>query len=313
MRYDFRWEYQFDKPSYGPGDVAQVNLKVTNTGDVPILVVSVVLHTAFGMYSFEVAKSIIEPGLHANIGALRAQLPTDQVGTFGLSVEMAVTHQMDGQWQAYRQEKWENVSLLNIRPSEILPVFVSRGVRPDDRAISDPLVSVLRDWGLETRTVGVEILVPDEQVPDRVRQEILAAPGLILVATPRSLDAITRAWKTFEWAHAEVAMAYAQDRPILVLCEETVQPSGLPSYLETLGLVQCIKFRGDDPLAARTQINAYMAWFRSNVKACQKKMRSSEFWNGIKGVLAFVGGLATAGALAGMVSGSGDDDDGEEE
>ncbi|MCB9895689.1 MAG: hypothetical protein H6839_14685 [Planctomycetes bacterium] len=309
MAYAFNWEYQFDKPSYEPGEDAQIRLTVTNTGDVPILVCSVALRTAFGVYSFEIAKVIIEPNHRAAVGTLRAKLPSDRVGSFCLSVEMSVTYATDGQWQPFRQEYWENVSLLNIRPAEVLPVFVSRGVRSEDRAISDPLVSILRDWGLDTRTVGVEILVPSDQVPDRVRQEVLAAPGLILVATPRSLDAITRAWKTFEWAHAEVAMAYAQDRPILVLCEASVEPSGLPSYLESLGLVRCIKFSASDPLATRDAINANMAWFRANVKACQKQMRSSEFWNGMKGVLAFVGGLATAGAIAGMVSGSDDDDD----
>ena len=310
--YSFKWEYTFDSASYEPGGLAKIRVAVSNTGPVPIQIDKMVMRTAFGSYSLEVRKVVVGVGRRENVGSIDAILPSDQLGRFLWSMEMTVNFHHEGQWQGWFAETWTDMDVLTLSPREILPVFVSRGVRPEDRAISDPLVEILQAWGLETRTVGVEIHVPPAQVPDRVRQEVLAAPGLILIATPRSLDAITNGWKTFEWAHAELGMAYAQNRPILVLCAEGVEPAGLPGYLKQLGQVKWIKFNSGNPTSVRAELYASMLWYRHNVRLCIKKMRSERLWEGVKGFLAVVGGVATVAVAANAISGD-DEDYGEEE
>jgi hypothetical protein len=51
------------------------------------------------------------------------------------------------------------------------------------------------------------------------------------VATRRNYDQITSTWRTLEWLHSELGIAYGINKPLLVLKENTVKLKGLPSYL----------------------------------------------------------------------------------
>lgn len=95
-------------------------------------------------------------------------------------------------------------------------MFVSRGLRQEDKAIGDPIVEMIREWGFETVTVGIEVKVPEEQVIQKIREEIRKADALIAIATPRYIDALTGIWKTLEWLHAEVGIAFGIDKPLLI-------------------------------------------------------------------------------------------------
>ena len=117
------------------------------------------------------------------------------------------------------------------RPRPLYRVFVSRGLSIEDRVISDPIVEMIREWGFEAVTVGVEVEVPRELVARKVREEIMEADALIAIATPRHLDALTGLWKTLEWLHGEVGIAFGIDKPILILKDKRVDLGGLPSYL----------------------------------------------------------------------------------
>jgi len=55
---------------------------------------------------------------------------------------------------------------------------------------------MIREWGFETVTVGVEVKVPEEEVARTVEEEIKKADALIAIATPRFLDALTGLWRT---------------------------------------------------------------------------------------------------------------------
>jgi hypothetical protein len=304
--FEFKITSHWDKLTYEPGGVACLSLSVQNVGRSPLHFPSLTLELAFGTYTLNATGEVVQPGETKEVASIRAQLPSDVAGDFQYNIGMTINYHVNNQWMPPEARTWATARVLQIRPAEILPAFVSRGVRAEDRQIGDPLVCVARDWGLEPRTVGVEITVPDEQVPDRVRQEILAAPGLILIATRRSLDALTNVWKTFEWAHAELGMAFAQDLPILVLCDENVEPAGLPSYLRTLGRAKWIRFNSTNPLTARSEINKAMTWFRDSIKQVQAKRKSNQFWSGVKDVLA-VAGTVAAVVVAGNAL-SGDDD-----
>jgi hypothetical protein len=304
--FEFKITCHWDKPTYEPGSVAGVKLTVQNLGKVAVHLPSATLTLAFGTYTLNSKNEVVEPGETKEVAAISAQLPSDRSGAFEYNVGMTITYYASGQWRPAETRTWAKAGIVQMRPAEILPVFVSRSVRTEDRQVGDSLAGIIRDWGLETRTVGVEISAPDEQVPDRVRQEILAAPGLVLIATRRSLDLITNVWKTFEWAHAELGMAFAQDLPILVMCDETVEPAGLPSYLRTLGRAKWIRFSSTNPSAVRQEINAQMQWFRQSIKQIQAKRKSDKFWGGVKDVLAVAGALAAV-VVAGNAL-SGDDD-----
>jgi len=121
-----------------------------------------------------------------------------------------------------------------VYPTPFYRVFVSRGLSVEDRAIGDPIVEIIREWGFETVTVGIEVKVPDNQVPQAVREEIRKADAVIAIATPRYLDALTGLWRTLEWHHGEVGIAFGIDKPLLILKDKRTSLGGLPSYLTSL-------------------------------------------------------------------------------
>jgi len=60
---------------------------------------------------------------------------------------------------------------LNIYSHPFYRIFVSRSLIKD-RVISDSIVEIIREWGFETVTVGIEIRVPDNHVAIAMRKEI---------------------------------------------------------------------------------------------------------------------------------------------
>jgi hypothetical protein len=87
----------------------------------------------------------------------------------------------------------------------------------EDRAIGDPVVEMIREWGFNTVTVGIEIKVPEEQVPMKIREEIKSSDAVIAIATLRFIDALTGLWRTLEWFHNEVGIAFGVEKPLLIL------------------------------------------------------------------------------------------------
>lgn len=127
---------------------------------------------------------------------------------------------------------------ISVYPRPLYRVFVSRGLRAEDRVIEDrvigdPIVRMIREWGFETVTVGVEVKVPEELVPQKVKEEIMKADALIAIATPRFLDALTGLWRTLEWLHGEVGVAFGVNKPLLILKDKRVSLGGLPSYCKS--------------------------------------------------------------------------------
>ncbi len=101
---------------------------------------------------------------------------------------------------------------------------------------------MIREWGFDTITVGIEVEVPEEEVPLRVREEIKRADALIAIATPRFGDALTGLWRTLEWLHGEVGIAFGVDKPLLILKDKRVSLGGLLSYLSGAGHIPYIEF-----------------------------------------------------------------------
>jgi hypothetical protein len=155
-----------------------------------------------------------------------------------------------------------------------LKVFLSRGLSPEDRAIGDPIAKIIRELGFQTITVGIEVKAPEEEVPETVKKEIKNSDALIAIATPRFMDAFTELWKTLEWLHAEIGIAFGIDKPLLILKDRQVSLGGLPSYL---GRQQkpVIEFDASNLDILHQQLSVAMPIFREWVKV----KREHEFYD----------------------------------
>jgi hypothetical protein len=131
-----------------------------------------------------------------------------------------------------------NTYFINVLPqrqinSSRYKVFVSRSIRDKDRPIGDFITQRLRQWNLETRTVGIEVYATKQNTARTIKKEIRNADGVVAIATPRNYDQITNTWRTLEWLYSEHGIAYGIDKPLLVLRESSVSLDALPYYLDS--------------------------------------------------------------------------------
>jgi hypothetical protein len=89
---------------------------------------------------------------------------------------------------------------------------------------------MIAEWGFETATVGIEVKVSDTEIPERVKDEISKANGVIAILTPRTLDAVTNLWRTLEWAQSEIGVAFGINKPLLILKDRRVEVGGHPFW-----------------------------------------------------------------------------------
>ena len=84
--------------------------------------------------------------------------------------------------------------------------------------ISDAIEQMLREWGCDPVTVGINIHVPEAQFLSAIDYHIQNSTGLIAIATPRYRDS-REVSHTLDWLHSESAIAYAKSS---VLCSTTI-------------------------------------------------------------------------------------------
>jgi hypothetical protein len=220
---------KFTNATYAPGENVKFDLWAENRGNTYLYVSEVVLDFDFGRYEFsEFFPKYIEPRQTLLLAKGRFVLSQYIVGNRKCTVSYVV--------HEYKYEKWQPYPLyyttfIAIHPKRYYRLFLSRGLHPMDRRIGDPIAMFMNDWSFLTRTVGIEVRVPDTLVDLQVRREILAADAVILIATPRSYDIQSRTWMTLEWLHDEIGIAFGFQKPLLILKDKSVKLGGLPSYL----------------------------------------------------------------------------------
>jgi hypothetical protein len=222
--------YKFDKASYLPGEVVIMNVWIKNMGDTYLYLSDIILNFDFGIYKFP--KSVyrpIAPKKNEYLGVWRFQLP-QVVGNRKCIMEYVIHEYVNRTWEPHYRWK-KNPTILLIYPRPVYRLFLSRGIRPEDRKIGDHIASIIRQWGFYTVTVGIEVKVPDHQVAFEIRRQILMSDAVLVITTPRTHDVITQTWKTLEWIHAETGIAYGFNKPLLILKDSRVNIEGLPSYL----------------------------------------------------------------------------------
>ena len=295
--WNIRWNY--DKPAYEPGKQALVNFWIENLGDTYLYLSDLRLNFDFGFYNLEPIAGMVRPREHRYLGNVRLPLPNHAVGQRNFVVSYRVYEYANGSWLDLgvhqSQQYW-----IGIYPRPFYRVFVSRGLRPEDRAIGDPIAAAIREWGFKTVTIGIERQVPEEQVTTAAREEIKQADAVIAIATPRFLDALTGLWKTLEWLHGEVGIAYGKDKPLLILKDKRVSLGGLPSYLAELDRLPLIEFDPYNLNEIPSLLAAVMPSFRDWIASKRRR----EFFAVLRDLLAVVGGVTVLSGIVGNLRGS---------
>jgi len=232
-----RW--QFDKATYQPGDIGLVNFWLENRGDTHLCLTEAGLQFEFQEkenFYYSIKKTVnVAPGGTQYVSFVNFKLPENITGI----VRYRVCYHL---WEYDRVRnvwidlgfKWGKLDhYVKVIPLPYYRAFVSRGIRPEDRLIGDEIVEMIKEWGFETVTVGINAFAdPPERLSETIKEQIIKSDCLIAIATPRYLDALTGLWKTLEWLHGEVGIAYGTNRPILVLVDERIDLRGLPGELK---------------------------------------------------------------------------------
>lgn len=297
-----RW--RFNKESYNPGETASASFWLENTGDTHLYLSELKLEFDFGTHNLENISGMIRPRENKLLGNVHLSLPESIVGRRIFRIKYHMYEYADNNWidlGYYYSDKWY---FIGVYPKPFYRVFVSRGLREEDRSIGDPIAEMIREWGFETVTVGIEVEVPDEQVPARVREEIRKADALIAIATPRHRDDLTGLWKTLEWLHNEVGIAFGIDKPLLILKDKRVSLGGLPLYLANLEAVPIIEFDPYNLDELRIVLSTLMPEFREWIETKRRQKSFDALGRVIVGGLAIVGLIAIVSGIVGVLRGT---------
>ncbi|MBA7692434.1 hypothetical protein ES703_101001 [subsurface metagenome] len=295
-----RWN--FNAANYSPGQCAEFNVWLENTGDTWIHLSNFRLIFDFGIYNLTSVAGQVGPRATAFLGSVKLNLPPNEVGQKLFSFDYSIQEYVGNYWVNIGSYSSDRQYFISVYPQPLYTVFLSRGLHLEDRVTGDPLAEMIREWGLDTVTVGIEVQVTEEQVAQAVKQEIATSDGLIAIATPRSLDALSGLWRTLEWHHGEVGIAYGVDKPLLILRDRRVTLSGLPSYLNASGQVPVLELDPYNVEELKHRLAAVMPGFRGWLETHRKR----DFFDSLSKLA--IGGLAVVGAvtvLAGIFGASG--------
>lgn len=300
------WEVSsnFDKAVYPPGSKGRVWGNLVNTGDSSIWLDDIGIQYSWQnnlWYPYDVNRCLNPKA--SRYFSIEFEVPSDILGTntfhVGANARYCIPYQT---WKGHdyvETSRWSEPEAtwtaepgyIKIAPYPKYSAFVSRSVSERDSSTIDPIVQSIEDWGFEIHTVGINLFTAPEDVPDYVREWILKSDCLIAVATKRDISAITGLWKTLEWLHGEVGIAFGVDKPILILRDYEVQLGGLPSSIPSWQ----IPFDIANLQAIKTDLSMKMPAFRSQIG----ESRKTKFWVNMKNVaipvvVGFLAGTAIA-------------------
>jgi len=293
-----RWNW--NKDSYSPGEQAYVSFWLENSGNTHLFLSELKLEFDFGTYDLASIGGMIPPRTNRYLGNVQLLLPVEVVGRKIFNVRYHMYEYIYPDWFDLGSYQSEREFFVSIYPIPYYRVFVSRGLSIEDRTVGDPIVETIREWGFQTITVGVEIQVPDEQVASVVKGEVQRADAVIAIATPRFLDAVTGLWRTLEWHHAEVGIGFGVDKPLLILKDQRVSLSGLPSYLTTAQLSPLVEFDPYNLDELKIKLSAVMPGFREWIE----NKRRQGFFDGLAKILTVVGAAVIISGVVGAITGT---------
>ena len=291
--------------SYNPNDVASVSFWAQNLGDRRIYVNKVSLNFNFGTYDLtqEIAGKI---GINqtTSLGTINIKLPNYPVlnATFKVLYDV-YEYTGDGPnngWVHLGTYKTDSKYFINILSTPSYNVYVSRGLSVDDRAIGDRIVQTLGEWGIVDITVGINPVVPNNEVPSTIRSKIKYTDGLIAIATRKYVDALSGVAKTLEWVQSETGIAYGLNKPLLLLREDDVSVGGLPGYLSSFNQVGVMEFTRANMDELPQKLTSVMPSFREAMST----KKQLPLLQAVAGITSVVGiGLIISGII-GVIFGS---------
>lgn len=298
-------KWNFNKESYAPGESASISFWLENTSDTYLYVSDLGLKFDFGISNLEAISGTIPPRTNKFLGTVNLLLPENVVGTKIFRLTYGMHEWINDDWVDLGFYPSDAQYFINIYPRPFYRVFVSRGLRTEDRIIGNPIAEMIREWGLETVTVGIEVKVPDEQVPSQIREEIRRSDAVIAIATPRHRDDLTGLWKTLDWVHDEVGISFGidDDKPLLILEDKEVSIGGLPAYLaeEQIPLIEFDPYNLDE---LRIELSAIMPGLREWAENKRRQEFFDELGRIAVGGLAVVGGITIMSGIVGALDGA---------
>jgi hypothetical protein len=295
--------WRFDKPYYSPSEIANIDFWLQNNGATYISISQISVEFEFGICKLAETICGMIPPLNSgspNIGYLgtaRVLLPSHRVGSQRFSFKYILHEWINQKWLPHPMLRSEQF-IINVYSTPVYPVFLSRGIRFEDRIIGDQIAQIIREWGCDPVTVGINIHVPEHQVAAEIESQIQDSRGLIAIATPRIFEHSTLEWYTFEWLQSEAALAYAKRKPILILKDRTVTLGGLPSYLHPETQLEFDAMNLGD---LKTKLSVIMPRFRRAIE----QRATQEFYQSladlaIRGLAAF-GGIILIGIIGSFI------------
>lgn len=285
-----RW--QFDKPTYQPGDQVRVNFWVENVGDTILFASEVGLQLEFQQkrnlcYKKECAAQI-SPRVTQYVSSLACEIPETVAGIIRYSVihHLWEYSHAGGVWQDLGPF-WEDLKwYIKVLPVPYHRAFISRGLPPEDRLVGDQIIEMIQEWGFETFTVGIDEVADRKALTPTIRERVKTSDCLIAIATPRYLDALTGYWRTLEYLHGETGIAFGASRPLLILRDQGVVLGGLPGELTELS----VPYAPLNLEELRQRLGGIMPMFRQWVA----DKRRDEFLTGLAklGIPLLIGGIA---------------------
>jgi len=297
-----RWN--FDKANYSPGERGLVSFWMENTGENPLYLSDLKLEFDFGTYNLESISGMVLPRENKFLGSIWLSFPKGVIGRKIYTLKYHIHEYIGNNWIDLGFYSSEKQYFISVYPTPLYKVFISRGLSIEDRVIGDQIAEMIREWGFETVTVGIEVKVPEEQAPIKVREEIKNSEAVIAIATPRHLDALTGLWRTLEWLHAEVGIAFGLDKPLLILKDKRVSLGGLPSYLTKLKQVPVIEFDPYNLDEVKTGLSSIMPAFREWIETKRRQEFFETLGKIVVGGLAVLGLITIISGIAGASSGS---------
>jgi hypothetical protein len=301
---DWTIHWNFNKSNYSLGEHASVSYWIKNHGEYPLYLSDLKLDFDFGTYNLEEIQGNVNPRTERFLGNISLTLPKNVVGRKLFTLKYRLHELVNNNWVDLGTYSSEKQYFISIYPKPLYGVFISRGLSVEDKAIGNPIAEMIREWGFQTVTVGIEVKVPEEQALMRIREEIKKSEAVIAIATPRFMDALTGTWRTLEWLHDEVGIAFGIDKPLLILKDKRVTLRGLPSYLSKPNQVPPVEFDPYNLDELKIGLSRIMPDFREWIETKRKQAFNESLTNLAIGGLAIVGFIAVVSGIIGALSGS---------
>lgn len=289
----WRVNWNFNRGMFAPGSQGTCSFWLENTGNTVLYAERVWLRFDWqgDKASYQECKRQIPPNRNFFLTSLRFDVPKTRAGMimYSVGVDLQEYNEVHKTWNKLPTWWTDRKFFIKSMPTPYFKAFISRGIRPEDKVVSDPIVEMIKEWGFETVTVGIEKIADRDLIDETVKNEIKTSDCLIAIATGRYIDAITGVWRTLEWLHGETGIAFGLDKPLLLLKPDDVTVGGLPAYLADKGRVPTLDFNILDLDSVGHHIDGIMPSLREWISS----KRSQEFWNaiGTVGLLLLIGGI----------------------